>query len=581
MANGKEEPPFSSPIDHLDPTEVHRRDRILSRGNHPLAGSTRGELVSNLLQIIRKNGTRRTLSQLQTHNFLRSYLVREVDQRQSGSESDHWEITPEEDPGLPPRLIQFGAGIALQTNTKTTEPYSFQQIADHLLEIKNWYSRQNGSPLALESPIADPYFGMIWRELTTLRHTDGYQMLEKAYRAYKPWEEEMETLLGFSIEDAVYYTREIIDEITVSHEGKGREVAQWTTSLLDFSQEAIDIADESIWVPKSTLVNWCDDTDRFHNLLERLSNTPGTDIEFTTPADINPLEIAPFVRHGSEYMLPLPRTLFYSLANTFYYDLLDSPNTGRFHLIFGDWLEEWTYDCLSKIYPGSEIIRNYTYEYEGEQVEGDLLILYDHGAVVIECKGKKLRAETRKGSFGGIDALKEDVERGIGKAYHQADRLISGVRSGQVCQIKTEGGSSIALEKGNFEEAHRWIVLGESYGSIATRDFAKILDITPVPYVCDIYDLQVMVEVLDDFKKLLHYTSQRTKQTDVQLRRPSGRYTNSRIFSPDEIDYLGVYNRVGGNFPLGAHRITGAGDDIREDTIDVFIENGKFTFTFG
>jgi len=575
-----EDPPFAHSPEHLDPSEVHRRDEKLQRGNHSLARSDHDEILSSLLQTIRTNGTRRTLTQFYVHNLLRMSLLRHGDQSRATSNPTGLELSPEQDPGLPPRLVQFGVGITLETDTETTDPQSFEQIATYLLELKNWYARQGSSHLPLDSPMADPYFGMVWREFTTLRHADGFQMLEKAYRAYKPWEQEMEELLGFSIEDAVYYTRELTDWITPRLEGQDTEVARWSPSLLDFSQKAIELTDEAVWVSEETLVDWCDDSPRFQNFLERLVVEPGTASGFQTPVDVNPLERAPFIRTGDEFLLPLPRTVLYALANTFYYDLIDSEYQGEFQLRFGDWLEEWTGDCLSKVFSKDDIIRNYTYEYDGEEVEGDILILHDDEPVIIECKGKKLRAETRKGNFGGIDAIKEDIERGIGDAYHQADRLVTGVQSGQITEIETSDGTTICLEPSTLEDAHRWLVLGESYGSIATRDFAKILDITPVPYVCDIYDLQVLVEVLESPDRLLHYVQQRTRQTTVQLRRPGTHYANSKTFSSDEIDYLAVYKRNGWEFPPGARRITGAGDNLREDAIDSIMDSGEFQFTF-
>ena len=570
------DPPFVNSPDHLDPSKAHRQDEKLKRGKHPLANADRDEILSSLLQKISANGTRRTLTQFYVHILLRTRLLRQVDQGRATSNPTGPELSPEQDPGLPPRLIQFGVGIALRINTETTDPQSFKQIATRLLEIKNWYARQGSPQLPLDSPMADPYFGMVWRELTTLRHADGFQMLEKAYRAYKPWEQEMEELLGFSIEDAVYYTRELTDWITPRLEGQDTEVAKWSPSLLDFSQKAIDLTEDAVWVSKETLVDWCDDSPRFHNFLDRLTVEPGTVSGFRTPVDVNPLERAPFVKSGDEYLLPLPRTVLYALANTFYYELIDSEYQGEFQLQFGDWLEEWTADCLSK----DEIVQNYTYVYDGKKVEGDILTLHDDKPVVIECKGKKLRAETRKGNFGGVEAIKKDIKRGIEDAYNQADRLTTGVQSGQSTKIETSDGTTIDLEPSSFDDARRWVILGESYGSIATRDFAKILDITPVPNVCDIYDLQVLAEVLNTPERLLHYIRQRTRQTEVQLRRPGTRYANSKTFSFDEIDYLAVYKRNGWEFPPGAQRITGAGDNLREDAIDAIFDHEEFRFTF-
>jgi hypothetical protein len=578
MVREGENVPFSDPANQLNPAEVHHLDQQLLEGKRDLSGLDQKELHTRLLETIRTNGTRRTLSQFHVHNLLWAYFMEEFDQSRSDSQPVGWEILPEQDPGLPPRLIQFGVGITLQTNTKTKDPRPFQEIAEPLLEIKNCYSHRRKSNTKLESPKSNPYFGMVWRELTTLRHADSRQMIEKGYRAYKPWEKEMERILGFSIEDAVYYTQKIGEGMTARLEGVENEIAKWTPSLLNFSEEAIERADEKMWVPKSVLHEWCDDGPRFHNLLTRLSVTPGTVNNFQSPLDINPLEKTPFIQIKDEYMLPLPRTLMYAIANTFYYDFISSDFNGEFQLQLGDWLENWSRDCLSKIFADSEIISNYTYEHEGERVEGDILVLHENQAIVIECKAKKLTAETRKGNFGGMDKIKRDVRNGIGRAYQQADRLVSELKSRDIIEINEADGTTVRLNESDIDEFVRWVILGESYGGIATRDFAKILDIRPTPYVCDIFDLQVLTEILTNPAQLLHYINQRTYQTEVQIQRIGDNYPNTDIYSSDEVDYLNVYNRNNGQFPPGVRRITGAGDELRRETIERLEHEGEFQY---
>lgn len=580
MTDTQKDPPFPPSLDHLDFEEVHYRDESLYKGNHSLSGKEIDYLVPSLVCLIKKNGTRRTLNQFWAHIFVRRACLEKSDQSRPESAPIDFEITPEQDPGLPPRLIQYGVGLTLQTDCETVEEQPFESIVNHLLEIKNYYRRQRGSFQPLDHPSANPYYGMLWRELTTFRYADGYQMIEKGYRAYKPWEEEMEELLGFSIEDATYYTGELVNKAFDRIDGRTQEIAQWSPSLIEFPEEVIEKVDESIWISRSTFEEWCDDSNRFSSFLNRLSTHLGSDSNFRTPSDVNPLEATPFIQIKDEYMYPLPRTLMYSIANTFYYDFLQSAYEGEFHLRFGDWLEGWTIDCLSKVFADSNIIQNYRYTYNGEEVEGDVLICHDRSAIVIECKGKKLTADTRKGNFGGIEAIKQDIERGIAEAYMQSDRLIKGVSSGEVKVIEGQDERKIDISAKNIDNFYRGIILGESYGSIATRDFAKILDINPVPYICDIYDLQVIAEKTKGPDQLLHYLQRRMRQTEVQLRLQGDQYSNSRTFSGDEIDYLAVYLRNGGQFPPGAKRITGAGDILREEAIDDMLERGEFQFMF-
>lgn len=580
MVDRQDEPPFPSSLAHLEFGEVHNRDELLSKGNHSLSGKEISYLIPNLVNIIKKNGTRRTLNQFWAHLLIRKACLEQSDQTRPESAPLDFEITPDQDPGLPPRLVQYGVGLALRTDCETTEEQPFKSIVDHLLEIKNYYQRQRGSRQPLDHPDSDPYYGMLWRELTTHRYADGYQMIEKGYRAYKPWEDEMEELLGFSIEDACYYTGKLVNEFPEIIDSNAQEIAQCSSSLVEFSDDVLGKVDEKVWISRPTLKEWCDDSSRFSGFLDRFSTSLGSAENFKTPSDINPLEASPFINIKDEYMSPLPRTLMYSLANTFYYDFIGTEYSGRFQLRFGDWLEQWTTECLSKIFPDSEIMRNYQYTHDGEKVEGDILICHEGTAIVIECKRKKLTADTRKGSFGGIGAIKQDIKRGIKKAYKQADRFVTDVSSNESKKIEPSNRPKTTIQSDSIDDFYHWIILGESYGSIATREFAKILNISPVPYICDIYDLQVIIEEMDNPNQLIHYIQRRKRQTEVQLRLPGNQYANSRTFSADEIDYLAVYLRNGGEFPPGAKRITGAGDILREKAIEKMLERGEFEFMF-
>lgn len=93
------DPPFAHSPEHLDPSEVHRRDEKLQRGNHSLAHSDHDEILSSLLQTIRTNGTRRTLTQFYVHNLLRMSLLRHGDQSRATSNPTGLELSPEQDPG--------------------------------------------------------------------------------------------------------------------------------------------------------------------------------------------------------------------------------------------------------------------------------------------------------------------------------------------------------------------------------------------------------------------------------------------------------------------------------------------------
>lgn len=570
--NRRESSPYGKSIDHLKLGESQKRMIYLKR---TLPKDAEEEnLLEGLRQTIIKNGTRRTLTQLHAHNLLRFFVDQIRGRSRQSPSRGQFEMAAADDPGLPPRLIQFGAGFAFQIDAETSEELPFKEIADSLLQLLGWYSRH--SPRSLERWRADPTFGLLYREITTFRHAAGEQVLEKSYRVYKPWETEMEELLGFSIEDAIYYHDKIVQLFSDNQREAAEEIGQWTDSFLEFPDKALEITEKAVWLERNEIIESCDSSDRFQNLLDRLSASVGSPRGFMKPSEINPLEQTPFIKSGNEILAPFPRTTVFSLAKTFFYDFMDSEYSGNFQYKYGDWLEDWTHDCLSKIFDRQNIVRNYFYEYQGETVEGDILLRTGRELVVIECKAKQLTAATRRGNLGGSEDIVEDVEKGIGEAYSQISRTVEAVKSGALEEVENDCGDLMNIDNTQIEQIHRIVLLGESYGNIATRDFAKILDISPVPYVCDIFDLEIICEVLDTDTEFLQYVEERKKMTAHQLRNKSSSYAYKKIFASDEIDYLAVFNRNDCNFPDYSKNITGAGDGLREDSVDAIRERGEF-----
>lgn len=181
MAEEPEGPPFPNPPSHINPTEIHdRRDQLLQTG-YQLVNTKPDEIISSILQTIQVNGTHRTLNQFYVHYLLQECLLGDSIQSDNISRQLGSKISDEKDPGLPPRLLQLGIGLTLRVKSETTEPQPFEKIASDLLRLMNWYHLQSGDILTVDRNLANPYFGLVWRELTTLRHANGYQMMEKGY----------------------------------------------------------------------------------------------------------------------------------------------------------------------------------------------------------------------------------------------------------------------------------------------------------------------------------------------------------------------------------------------------------------
>jgi hypothetical protein len=575
-------PPFDNGIDHVDLTEAHRLEDQIKLGYHPLSTADLEELIDGFLDITNQNGTKRSLTQLFSHAYQTTY-IRHKQTEEQATLIRRGRIPDEEDPGLPPRLVEYGVGLVLQRESQTTQPASFVELAEYLFAVPNWFSRVHTSA---SPPRTSARWGkykashsLLFGQLTTRRFLDGRQFLEKAYRTYKPFEDQMLDRLGFTIEDAIYYHNFISDLVIERGERAATEQLRHTDSILDIDEEMLRIAEEQLWVEKETLVEYCDDTERFHNFLDRLSTSPGDVQELRYPWDINPLRIHPIINYERKYLLPFPRTLQFALAHTFYYDLIATETGGEFGDTLGTYLEDWAGECLEKIFDSDNVYRNVTYDTDGVKTESDIVVIHNSTLIVFECKSKKLTAKTRRGEFGGINAIEEDLRQSIGKGYTQADRLIRGIQQGTVTSLQAPDGGTIAVSDEKLDTYIRCIVLGESFDAIATRDFGRFLNVEALPYVLDIFDLQVITHILDDPEIFIRYVEGRIDQTTRQVNQRQY-YLPANIHSPDEIDYMAFYKRQGMEFRSVLKDIVGMGDALREQAVGEMIEAGEMRFYY-
>lgn len=581
MTSGEQDPPYDVGIDHLKLTETHRRSDLIQYGIHTLSKKQLDEIIDSLSGIYSRNGTKRSLTQLTSHAFLIAYVLDKQSEAETGPRLRRDAISEKEDPGLPPRVVEYGLGLGLQDKLDNTESEPFIDIADHLLGVLSWFSRAHDaitpSLLGEERSKLKAAHSLLFRQLSSRRFVDGRQHLEKAYRAYKPFETEMMDLLGFDIEDVIYYLDGIAELVVDRSSEAAKEQIRYTDSLLDIEGEVYRIAEDKLWVDQKTLEDYCDDSDRFENLLNRLASSPGCVREYRYPTEVNPLRIHPIIEYDGEYLLPMPGILPFSISHTFYYDLIDTDIGGEFGDSLGTYLEEWAVECLNKLFPSDEVMASATYSLNGGDAESDIVILHGSTLLVIECKSKKLRAETQKGEFGGIEAIEGDIEQSVGEGYAQANRLIRGIQNGSVTSLTAPDSTSTPISPDDFDTSLRCIVLGESFDSIATQDFARFLNLEPTPYVLDIFDLQMITHVLETPEQLLEYVIGRIKLIERQTNRARYYYPTD-IHSPDEIDYLAFFKQQGMEFRALQRDIMGAGDSLREHCVTEMVESNEMRY---
>lgn len=526
-----------------------------------------GDLIEDLRDLLSTADTRWIIGSL-GENFVMSSTVA-VDPE-----------THEDGLGIPPKMIEYLLGLLCTINPNEGEKFPYDEIhetTDTLTQSLLFHLVDDDVDIqSLPDEERHQHFiegQVLARELTAGRFVYPAQYLEAAERAYTVHNDMLQDELGFTIQDAIWFVRELsqlyqeryqrmcdrfgeTDRVArLAHGGFIRHLEQYdddeegmeaylhsddheeAQQEMAKAQKRYQESKQDLWIEKETLLeHFSDNEQKFESFLDRMAVSLGSvpQDDFTFPYEHNPLHGRPIIEHDGEYIIPHFNALLQAVAETYYYDLIDLPDYGsqdehggEFGSQWGDYVEEWAYECLLTIFPDTEVLVNPEYTAGGDRYETDLVILHEDTCIVIECKAKKLTLPTRRGDY---QAIQDDVLNGIGDGHDQASRLIDHIQAGDVTELSTDN-HTVTIDAGSIERYLPIILLREQYDWIATTEYGTIAGIEDhLPYVASVYDLEVITECLESSDRFVDYITKRIRLSQAQ-----------KLASPDELDYLGAY----------------------------------------
>ncbi|ACV46768.1 MULTISPECIES: NERD domain-containing protein [Halomicrobium] len=260
--------------------------------------------------------------------------------------------------------------------------------------------------------------------------------------------------------------------------------------------------------------------------------------KFDYPFDHNPLHEYPILvdREGKIYHGP-SNSLYYSLSTRPYYELLDSEYKDEADELIGEGNEIWVLECLDRISDENvEIIHSAEYDYKDG--ESDFVLIYDDTLVVLECKTRGPKLETRKGPFGDFNEIQANLSDIISGPYEQATKLINAIREGEIDEIKTGYGTR-QLSDDDFDSYIPGVILARSLNAVGTTLYPDAVEFNnELPFVTDLYSFQTICRHVQGSSGFLDYLERRVAVAE-----------QGRVFSVDELDYVGAYLDSNLSFP--------------------------------
>jgi hypothetical protein len=233
--------------------------------------------------------------------------------------------------------------------------------------------------------------------------------------------------------------------------------------------------------------------------------------------DFNVVNATPLLRlddgtfvHFQEYSLSeaLYDSPFYWMIGDPVYRSVAMLHRGRF-------TEQFSKDRLEHVFGKKHVYANVDiYESKDKRVgEIDALVVFGDRAIVLQAKSKKLTLESRRGNDNQI---KEDFKKSVQDAYDQG-RACATLIENRKLKFVDGSGQELKLSE-NFKTIDILCVVSDNYPALSfqARQFLKIQtsEVIQLPFVMDIFTLDVMTEMLDSPLYFLSYVNRRAVYSD-------------------------------------------------------------------
>jgi hypothetical protein len=267
------------------------------------------------------------------------------------------------------------------------------------------------------------------------------------------------------------------------------------------------------------------------------------DVSLDTLVAINPVLRAPIFRlDESHYLWTLFPTFIHSAFPML--EALMAGNRGIEKAYYGrraKYLEATVADRLEVALPGARVFRNLVWRDpdDDKNYESDLLILVGSHALVVECKGGRVSSQALRGKGR---ALRSEIDELIVAPALQAQRFARFLESHpEVHRFRSAGGDPVVVDARTIRSVITLTVTLETLMTLLPR-LSDVVgagltgeQLDAVTYCLCLFDLMVMLEMLEHPSEILHYLKRR------------GEIENGRLLIGQENDLLGLYLKLGLN----------------------------------
>ena len=409
-------------------------------------------------------------------------------------------------------------------------------------------------------------------------HCYPYQKEDHVRRVFSKIDYYLESNYGFKTEHALNYQKIIIAHVEKLLNAKQDRVKE----LVDKAEEDIEKnknseflkeMEEKGWTKENLLAyygsthllfntkdiflinveTFCqeekiDDVETFRKYLNSISCKIGEQLDsFSDPLSDNIIFYKPIIQLDEDnFFCPKPDFLLYKL-DIILENLIDGKSKAwpKYNKSKSDYLEDKTYDFFSRVFPKKNLHRNLYFNFNDKRFECDLLLQYDNKIFAIESKSSHLPLSAKR---GGFESLRDSLKVIVRKAYRQGTNVRDYIHSDSEVKFEDKDGNVIHTVKQSSDDEFFFLnVTFENLGMIGTNlkklDILNFFTRDEYPWSVNIYDLDVITDLISEPVYFLHYLEQRSRAQRQDI-----------FESAEEIDFLGYYFRIGNFYTELVHQ---------------------------
>ena len=285
--------------------------------------------------------------------------------------------------------------------------------------------------------------------------------------------------------------------------------------------------------------------DAIHSFIDCFSISSHGNADFLKPTDFNNVNATPLIpQHNDSVLLVNSDSLAEALyTSPFYWMVQSSSYSDVAFRHRGEFCEEIVFRRLQHVF-GKTTFRNVVIQDDRGRHLGeiDVLVIFGNCVIIVQAKSKGLTYQARQ----GCDAtLIDDFRKSIQAAYDQGVHCARFLRDNNtLCQA---GQSEIISIPSGDRHIYLCCVTSEYYPSL---DFQVDHLLEPKeaketvwpPYICDIFTLDTVTEMLDSPLRFLSYLDRRLRLNDrikaLHELTILGVHLDQKLWIPDDINLL-------------------------------------------